>query len=286
MDKGLFVRSAQKSDREAIEDFLDRAIAIHRHLDWRTHLDWLGNKYFLLLEEQQKITALLICTAEPDEIFWIRVFGSLEFNFIYTNWQILLSSFLELVQSNESRLMIASIAYLDWMKNLLDESHWKVHQRVIQLRWNPDSLHKLEKKWSEELDIRPMKQSDLESIARIDNECFKFIWRQSQDVINRAYHQSSYSTVAIFENEIVGFQISTSHKSIAHLTRLAVSPKFQGQYIGQALTQNMLKHYHKPWIHEITVNTQNDNEVSLNLYRKMGFESTGEYFPVYLYEKG
>ena len=138
----------------------------------------------------------------------------------------------------------------------------------------------------EELSIRPMTYNDIKTVTEIDQDCFLYIWKQSQDVIRRAFEQSSYTTVAVIENEVVGFQISTSHKSIAHLARLAVLPKFQGQHIGQALVQNMLRHYSRPWIQEITVNTQHDNQVSLSLYDKMGFEPTGERFPIYTYQKG
>ena len=287
MDKvSAVVRSAEKSDRKIIEDFLDQAIAIHRHLDWRSPLDWLGNKYFLISGSNRTISALLICTAEPDEVFWIRFFGSLEFLPLNSYWQQLLSFFLDDFSDQPSQPIIASIAYLDWMKNLLEDGHWKIHQHVVQLKWIPGSSQKTGRKWPEELTIRPMRSSDLATVTKIDHDCFKFIWRQSRDVINRAYHHSSYTTVAMLNGEVVGFQISSSHRSIAHLTRLAVSPRFQKRYIGQALVHNMLKHFHRPWIHEITVNTQQDNETSLNLYRKMGFKITGESFPVYLYKKG
>lgn len=280
------VRSARKEDQDSIEDFLERAAAVHRHLDWRTPLDWLGHKQFLIAEKDQKITSLLICTAEPNEVFWLRVFGSINFSSLKNNWQQLFNSFISQFTNQRPQPVIASIAYFDWMKNLLGDSQWKIHQRVIQLKWNDINLNKLDRYWPDDLAIRPMESADMEKVNKIDRDCFKFFWQQSNDVIYRAYKQSSYTTVAIQNNKIVGFQISSSHKSIAHLTRLAVSPKFQGQYIGQALVQNMLKHFRRPWIQEITVNTQEDNLISLNLYKKMGFESTGDNFPIYLYKTG
>lgn len=280
------VRSAKKSDQEAVEDFLNYAAAVHRHLDWRTPFDWLGNKQFLIAEKNNRISGLLICTAEPNEVYWLRVFGSINFTSLRDNWQSLFQYFLAQFSPQEPQLTIASIAYYDWMKRLLDDNNWKIHQRVVQLKWAEMRVPKLDKYWPSDLIIRPMESEDLNDVTRIDRSCFKFIWQQSQDVIRRAYMQSSYTTVAITDNEIAGFQISNSHKSIAHLTRLAVSPKFQGQYIGQALVQNMLNHFRKPWIHEITVNTQQDNEISMNLYKKMGFKLTTDSFPIYLYKTG
>jgi ribosomal-protein-alanine N-acetyltransferase len=279
------VRTALQNDRGAIQEFMDHASAIHRHLDWRSPFDWLGNRNFLLSLHNNDITGMLICTAEPDEIFWVRVFGSLLFSQVETQWKILFQHLKRQQPVSPHTLTIASIAYFEWMKKLLEANHWQVVQEVVQLRWASNNLNRLEKKWPEELSIRPMTYCDINTVTEIDQACFSFVWKQSQDVIRRAFEQSSYTTAAILNGEIVGFQISTSHKAIAHLARLAVLPKFQGQYIGQALVQNMLRHYQRPWIREITVNTQHDNQVSLRLYHKMGFEPTGERFPIYIYQQ-
>ena len=286
MERESIVRTAIKNDRGAIQDFIDRAAALHRHLDWRSPFDWLGNRNFLISLENNQISGLLICTAEPDEVFWIRIFGAASFSKIENQWKILFGQLSQQLSEQPKPITLASIAYFDWMKKLLDENEWEIQQEVVQLRWVHNYLNKLEKKWPEELSIRPMTYNDIKTVTEIDQDCFLYIWKQSQDVIRRAFEQSSYTTVAVIENEVVGFQISTSHKSIAHLARLAVLPKFQGQHIGQALVQNMLRHYSRPWIQEITVNTQHDNQVSLSLYHKMGFEPTGERFPIYTYQKG
>ena len=284
MDTECTVRIAERADREAIKLFLDQAAAIHRHLDWRAPLDWLGNKYFLLAENKNKISAILICTSEPHEVFWLRVFASNNFLSHPKYFEVLFQHFISNLSDGHDLPDIASIAYYDWMKELLDQNGWEIHQLVVQLKWNEININKMDKKWPEDLVIRPMKRSDIDIMNIIDHECFNFIWQQSKDVNWRAFDQSAYSTIAELHSEIVGFQISTSYKSIAHLARLAVTPKFQGQYIGQALVQNMLKHFHRPWIQEITVNTQQDNIVSLNLYRKMGFKPTGDEYPIYLYK--
>lgn len=280
------VRTAQKVDLDAIEEFFAGAAAIHRHLDWRSYSDWIGNKSFLLSLNETEIKGLFVCTAEPNEVFWVRIFGAKHFSNLENEWQTLFQYFLNQISPQVDQTIIASIAYFDWMKDLLLKHKWQIHQEVVQLKWMETNLNKLDKKWPAELTIRPMAHADLKTVTGIDQDCFTFIWRQSYDVIHRAYEQSSYTTVAVLNNEIVGFQISTSHRSIAHLARLAVVPKFQGQHIGQALVQNMLRHFSRPWIHEITVNTQHDNIVSLNLYQKMNFEPTGEQYPIYLYHKG
>lgn len=286
MGSESIVRTAQKSDQDAIQNFMDHAAAMHRHLDWRSPFDWFGNHNFLLSLQNDDIDGLLICTAEPDEVFWVRIFGVDRFSQIEEQWKLLFNQFTLQLPSQNQPVTVASIAYFDWMKKLLIENRWKVQQEVVQLNWVHNNLNKLDKKWPEELSIRPMTYNDIKTVTKIDQDCFLYIWKQSQDVIRRAFEQSSYTTVAVLEDEIVGFQISTSHRAIAHLARLAVLPKFQGQHIGQALVQNMLRHYSRPWIHEITVNTQHDNQVSLSLYNKMGFEPSGERFPIFVFQTG
>lgn len=285
MENVVAIRTARESDHARIGYFLDHAAALHRHLDWRSPNDWLGNRNFLITQDDREITGMLICTAEPNEVHWVRVFGSLDYSSLEKQWDSLFKVFLDQSRDLSEPLVIAVIAYFDWMKELMDRNGWKVHQQVVQLQWKGTNFKKLDQKWPAELVIRPMSYRDLATVTRIDQECFPFIWTQSQDVIARAFDQSSYTTVAMLNGEIVGFQISTAYKSIAHLARLAVAKDHQGRYIGQALTQDMLKHFSKPWIREVTVNTQHDNDVSLNLYKKMGFIPTGETYPIYIYRQ-
>jgi len=284
MDNQSTVRIAKKSDWDAIDDFLSQAAAVHRHLDWRSPLEWLGQNTFLLVENRKGIAAILICTPEPTGIYWIRIFASINLSSIDSYWQRLFQQILDQLPTEPNRPIIASIAYHEWMINLMECNQWEVCQKVIQLKWIPVNLSKFVKAWPYGLILRPMEYSDLEIVARIDAECFEPLWQHSKDVLQRAYDQSSYATVATIDDEVVGFQISTLHKAIAHLARLSVTPNYQGKHIGQALVQDMLKHFRRPWTREITVNTQHNNEISLNLYSKMGFELTGESFPIYLYK--
>jgi ribosomal protein S18 acetylase RimI-like enzyme len=82
----------------------------------------------------------------------------------------------------------------------------------------------------------------------------------------------------------VGYQLSTGGGLRAHLARLAVDPAQQGSGIGRAMLSDLFAKLVKAGIYKLTVNTQSDNEVSLHLYRRMGFVRTGEQHPVYLFD--
>jgi RimJ/RimL family protein N-acetyltransferase len=45
----------------------------------------------------------------------------------------------------------------------------------------------------------------------------------------------------------------------------------------------MLWHFSVPWMRQITVNTQHDNQASIHLYQRAGFEYQGESFPIFQY---
>ncbi len=268
------------ADRDKIAVFLERDILIHRHLDWRTPLDWLGEEPFLLLEISGKLQALMVCPADPPGIFWLRLFATDRQADLEGCWQKLYPKASQIVQRDPAGFM-ASLAYQPWMIALLEESGFKVSQQVVQLRWSPADLKNILNDPPLGLAIRRMRQKDILPVAGIDQACFEPTWQHSADGLSRALDQSDYATVAEWDGELVGYQLTTSLLSRIHLARLAVLPQKQGLHIGRALVLDMLKHYRRPWIREITVNTQHDNHRSLSLYRDLGFSPTGDQFPIY-----
>src|SRR5512138_679858 len=72
---GRQMRSAVLSDQQKIADLIFFESHVHRHLDWRTPLDWLGSSPFWVLEEGRHIVAALACAPDPDSIAWVRVFA-------------------------------------------------------------------------------------------------------------------------------------------------------------------------------------------------------------------
>jgi len=285
LDTSITIRNALPSDYDAIDAFLSRNLIIHRHLDWRQPLDWIGNSPYLLMENRGKIQALLICPSDIENIYWIRLFAVLFTIPIEETFQILFTQALERIKSQGQKPIIASIAYQLWMKDLLEKNGWEICQEVVQLSWN----HKFNRSEVETQDssffIRKMSTPDIPDVTLIDQTCFEKIWQHSEDAIARAFEQSAYSTVVEKNGRLVGFQISTSTRNHAHIARLAVLPEYQRQSIGLHLIIDVLERFKRPWTREITVNTQKDNIKSLGLYAKLGFEMTKEGFPIYEFQQ-
>jgi ribosomal protein S18 acetylase RimI-like enzyme len=130
-----------------------------------------------------------------------------------------------------------------------------------------------------------MKSDDLPMVADLDAAAFGPFWANSLDALQRACAQSIHATVAEDDAGIIGYQISTGNPFGAHLARLAVRPEAQGRGVGSALIDGLIRHLGVRSTFSLSVNTQSNNVASLALYKKWGFAQTGEYFPVFAYER-
>jgi ribosomal protein S18 acetylase RimI-like enzyme len=87
-------------------------------------------------------------------------------------------------------------------------------------------------------------------------------------------------------DEVVGYQISTRNPKAGHLARLAVDPIYQNQGIGSALLGDVLDRFQRQGLLQVTVNTQSENQASIELYQKLGFQQLEDIYPVYQYILG
>jgi ribosomal-protein-alanine N-acetyltransferase len=276
----MTLRSMKREDYSLLVGFLQSNTRIHRHLDWRPPIEWLGTHPFWSVEKGGKIQSVIAIPDDPPGVFWVRLFAYREELDATPLWKILFEKAWGEIRDQETHL-IAALAYEDWFRQLLKSNSWVEYERVVLLKYTQRAREPLD--LSGDYLLRPMMNTDLVKVAEIDQICFEPLWQQSQDANRRAYEQSSYSTVVEFHNEVIGYQVSTTASFNAHLARLAVLPEYRGKQIGSALVLDMLYKFNQPLIKEITVNTQQDNESSQKLYLKLGFEKTGESFPIFVY---
>ena len=93
--------------------------------------------------------------------------------------------------------------------------------------------------------------------------------------------QSAAATVALEDDQVVGYQLSTAGPMGGHLARLAVLPHLQGKGLGYALVYHVLDEFTRRGVEHVTVNTQSDNHASQSLYHKSGFWNANEIYQVY-----
>lgn len=278
----LSVRKAEEGDKSKLANFIHFETYIHRHLDWRSPLDWIGYQPFLISERYGEFVGAIACPPDPPSIAWIRLFALSSQIPLMHGWEVLWQHTKEILLDNRS-LNIFAIPLQEWFKNLLKNSDF-IHQRdVVVLAW--ENGYDLPRP-NDAIVIRAMQIADLPSIHEIDSIAFEDEWQNSLESIGAAYHQASIATVAISDGQIMGYQISTGGSHGGHLARLAVSPNQQMKGIGYSLVYNLLTQFKQRGVSRVTVNTQQDNIASLRLYEKAQFSATGEIFPIYQYIKG
>jgi len=275
-----FVRPADLSDQQQLSNLIFFENRLHRHLDWRSPLEWLGAPFYWALDDSGQIMAALACPPEREGIAWVRLF-------VYSGrwsaenaWAMLWQTAREEI-ARAGGAKVAAIAIQPWFQNLLGASGFENRQQIVLLEWRYQPTAARE---TAGIRIRKMTEADLPDVEKTDAASFDPLWQNPLETLRRAYAQALYATVAESENGIIGYQISTGGEQRAHLARLAVHPAVQGKGAGRALLQDLFVSLTYMGILRLSVNTQSDNQASLSLYQRMGFMRTGEQFPVYTFD--
>ncbi len=274
----LGLRPATEEDRSRLANLLHFETYVHRHLDWRQPLDWLGKDPYFVLETGERISAALACPPDPPGVAWVRIFAvatRLNPSEAWTAlWPQTRDRLIEL--STDS---VAAIPLQEWFLKILSKSRFQHAHNVVVLDW----LGKEKISLSEgDGVIRKMSPKDLEGVYEVDRAAFAPLWQNSLEAIKKAFAQSGYATLIERQEKIVAYQISTHSSQGLHLARLATSPELQGRGLASVLVKDVQRQARRNQ-DRLTVNTQDINTPSLELYRKLGFKLTGDRFPVYQY---
>jgi len=273
------VRPAEMHDRQRIANIMHFEQYVHRHLGWRSPIEWVGRQPFLLAEEEGEPRAVLACPPDPPGVAWIHLFAVSGWEHLETYWDMLWEEARRALSEHQP-VVCAALPLQPWFKRLLVRGGFQVATQVVMLSWDqavappPRALPGTR--------IRPMALDDLPAVHAVDAAAFELLWGHSLPMLESAYRQAAIATVAESQGRIVGYQMSTATGHWGgHLARLAVLPEHQGRGIGSALVRDVLNHFVNKRIGHVTVNTQQENAASLRLYRALGFRLTGERMAMY-----
>jgi len=274
------VRPANLDDHQKLSNLIFFESRLHRHLDWRSPLEWLGDPFYWALDDGRQITAALACPMEATGIAWVRLFVHAGNWSAENAWNLLWQTArAEIAQAGGAR--VAAIAMQPWLQQILTASDFKNIQQIVMLEWSYQPWAGSE---AQGVRIRRMIEADLPDVERTDAASFDPLWQNSLVTLHKAFEQSLFATVAENADGIIGYQMSTGSGQRAHLARLAVRSARQGRGVGRALLGDLFARLVNNSVFKLSVNTQSDNAVSLNLYQKMGFIRTGEQYPVYIFD--
>jgi ribosomal protein S18 acetylase RimI-like enzyme len=272
------VRPAVLTDQRQIEKLLLVSSHIHRHLDWRNPLDYIGSSPFYVLETHGEIVAALGCPPDPSSVVWMRLFVSADKIPVHESWSLIWETAKAELEDKGKYLTVA-IVMQTWFEDLLLTSGFNCHQFIVMFERDGGPVQ--EKGFPKDMIIRSMMPFDLPDVAKVDGSAFEPLWQNTLPVLERAYPQAIWPAVAEMEGRVIGYQLSTRNSHGIHLARLAVLPPMQGKGLGYTLVSDLIKQANNQGLHHLTVNTQSNNDSSLRLYQKMGFSETGEKYPVY-----
>lgn len=282
MSEQIQIRRATPQDRPKLSISLDHADHVFYHLDWSSPLDWVGKQPFWVAEDTLGIRAALALIEDPASVAWLRIYACRRGVLPDEHWKTLFAKSLADFDPN-TLPTIAALGLKEWLIPLLKDAGFDYHQAVVTLYRELEGSENI-LPVPPFIFIRPMEEEDLPQVAAIDQQAFEPIWQNSLSQIEVSFQRAHYATVAEVDDQIVGFQISTSNVFSIHLARLAVHPSYMRRKIGYALVADLIQRCRRDQYGELSVNTQDNNLASLSLYQKIGFQQSGQSFSVWIYK--
>ncbi|MFZ0544436.1 MAG: GNAT family N-acetyltransferase [Candidatus Promineifilaceae bacterium] len=291
------IRLATSKDAQQILRLLQESPFAHIHADWHVPGDWLGTPGFVVSEhltgagamssfglEALNLMACLAVAADPYPAAWVRIAAIRQTTFA----QEVLAEMLEAVLPFLRETAVTALGWLaveSWPGEILPALGF--HRENWITTFIKEGVDSPPIKDSG-VEIRPVSVNDMETLAAIEAAAYEPLWRHSAGGLRLAYKQSFCFDVALVNEQIVGFQYSTSnHYGLgAHLVRITVHPDLQGLGVGSALMAAAMERYRRRGIKRVSLNTQLDNIASHRLYEKFGFYRTGEQMPVWVMNIG
>lgn len=257
---------------------------VHMHLDWLPVENWLGAQPFIVAERRGRVVGALACPPDLPEVAWVRLIALADGVEAGRTWEALWTLARQDL-AGQPGLSVAGLSLAPWTAPLYEAVGFAHTHDVVVLRRKltrpvPKTLLAVNGR-RPLVSVRLAEERDHAAILQTDAAAFDTPWQLSPAMLRAALSQADHLSLAEQDGRVIGYQLTTAGGGAAHLARLAVIPEMQGQGIGSALVAETLEHYHRRGGREITVNTQHNNAASLAVYRRLGFELTGERMPVY-----
>jgi ribosomal-protein-alanine N-acetyltransferase len=262
------IRPARNDDWPSIDRTLSRADRYYMGLEWRAIHEWIGQPTFLLaLDAQERVLGAALSILGDGPIAWLRAMSVVSDRY---SRPLLLASVESIREQGGTGL--AFLGDDGWVTSELRQADFQKVNQVVTLRWRgprrvangPPGLR-----------VRAATASDIDAILAVDRAAFSPLWWYDRDVLRRALNLACCFDVAYQEDECVGYQLSTLRNKRAHIVRLATHPRWQKMGIAGRLLDTAIRTLEDAGAESVTVNTQQDNQVSLHMYQRYAFQRIG-----------
>jgi GNAT superfamily N-acetyltransferase len=267
-DHHLEIRPTRNDDWLAIERLLSHTDRQYLALEWWTVQEWLGSPTFLLATDlHARCVGLILSVVGDGPVAWLRAIGVDSGHHLAP---LLVASAQAVLQQGCTGL--AFLGNEGWILSKLRQADFHQVNQVVTLRHRGQwPMHH----GPPNLQVRAATPADIDTILDVDHTAFTPMWWYSRDALQRALNLAYCCDVAYLEGDCVGYQLSTLRNGRGHIVRLAIHPRWQRRGIGGRLLGGAMTALDSAGAQSVTVNTQEDNPASLQLYRRFSFEPVG-----------
>ena len=154
-----------------------------------------------------------------------------------------------------------------------ESAGWKTHKKLYVCDQNLKYLSLDNFDNSDNISQKKLEVSDFSYLLDLDKNIFDTYWRNS----NSSFHETLKSCVNNYlfvqknREKLIGYAILGETRNLSYLQRIGVDKNFQRQGFGKKLLQQVLIFAKRKKFFTMKLNTQETNELALNLYKKHGF---------------
>jgi ribosomal-protein-alanine N-acetyltransferase len=273
--ESMDVRKARPGDWMAIEALCDRACyRLPQMWHWEEHL---AAESFVVVENGRDLMGAIFAWPDESPVAWVRT-AALDDRLDVDEW---LDLSLPRVLAALRRCGASTLAWMDyggWAGAHLEERGFRPLTDVVMLS---KFDHNLPAPSSSSADLRPASDADIPAVVAVDRAAFTAHWWHGEGTMHRRAAAAAHFAVAVLDDQVVGYAEGELRLPMAHLNRIAVHPAHQGHGVGAALLRDALRVFWQQGAGHVTLNTQSDNRYSQRLYRRFGFEATGDFTTVW-----
>ena len=269
--------SVQRYTREYqqhVLNFIRTQRRVQQHLDWRPLRDWLrdDDSFIFMSLSPEGLRGLVAFSRPVDGTAWLRLIGIHNQASTDIFQDLIRAARFDLEKIGVQRLLVLDMQ--PWLAPILalnsfERIHHLVHLRRAAGRINQKPAIKIVRANYRQIPL----------VVPIDHAAFNGAWRMDATDFSSAMSYASHFTMALQDQQPVGYQLSTSYSDGIHLARLAVMPEMMGQGIGSELVIELINKFPRQ---SITVNTQSTNTTARRLYERLGFEKEDIITPIWM----
>ncbi len=265
------VRQACPRDEFDIRALLQRATySLPPVWRWQSHL---AEDLFIVIERRGIIVGVFFTWPDASPVAWVRT-AALDDSLDVPDW---LDLALPPTLSRLRQRGVQTLAWMDydgWARSLLPARGFRRFEIVATMDCKQQTV--IEPETAAGARLRPASVVDIPSIIRLNRAAFSPHWWYSASTLRRRFAMTSHFVVAEKAGELLGYVEGETHLPRSHLNRIAVHPDYQGMGVGALLLYDALRAFWRRGSERVTLNTQINNRRALKLYRRFGFESTGD----------